>query len=356
MAGQAHQHQVALRRLVLLEKRAQTVPNVLLRRHPRRVILAQPRGEEDRFETLGIQDVGQLLEVVFGKLEIMQLAVAVFLHAHQEGELAPVVGSRATAVSETRAIAAAARAPRERTAEDLPRRFITDLAALRISWLLFESILAFTLRPVRLCSPELRASGKSLSRDAARQLTAIANKPMVTMTTKGRFAAPRSNWACPSRWSPSSATETKKPTWLNTLRCSTTSAYSSTGSPARPGCPSYNGIFEKTHGYCTDVFFRQALRWIDRERSGGRPFFAYITPNAAHEPLQVPDDYFHRYRGKVPDNVARFFGMIENIDDNFGGAPQEARRMGPRQQHACRLHDRQRWHSGNGPLQCRDAA
>ena len=80
----------------------------------------------------------------------------------------------------------------------------------------------------------------------------------------------------------------------------------------------HNGTFEKTHGYCTDVFFQQALRWIDRERSGRPPFFAYITPNAAHAPLQVPDDYFHRYRGKVPDNVARFFGMIENIDDNFG--------------------------------------
>jgi arylsulfatase A-like enzyme len=80
----------------------------------------------------------------------------------------------------------------------------------------------------------------------------------------------------------------------------------------------HNGTFEKTQGYCTDIFFGQALRWIDRERKAGRPFFAYITPNAAHTPLQVPESYFARHRGKVPDNVARFFGMIENIDDNFG--------------------------------------
>jgi arylsulfatase A-like enzyme len=80
----------------------------------------------------------------------------------------------------------------------------------------------------------------------------------------------------------------------------------------------HNGKFEKTHGYCTDLFFGQALRWIDRERTSGRPFFAYITPNAAHTPLQVPEDYFALYRGKVPENVARFFGMIANIDDNFG--------------------------------------
>ncbi|HEX4070829.1 MAG TPA: arylsulfatase [Planctomycetaceae bacterium] len=80
----------------------------------------------------------------------------------------------------------------------------------------------------------------------------------------------------------------------------------------------HNGKFEKTHGYCTDLFFGQALRWIDRERQSGRPFFAYITPNAAHTPLQVPEEYFALYRGKVPENVARFFGMIANIDDNFG--------------------------------------
>jgi arylsulfatase len=85
----------------------------------------------------------------------------------------------------------------------------------------------------------------------------------------------------------------------------------------------HNGKFEKTTGYCTDVFFDQALAWIERQHasgsgSGGKPFFAYITPNAAHAPLQVPDEYFARYRGKVADNPAKFFGMIANIDDNFG--------------------------------------
>jgi len=80
----------------------------------------------------------------------------------------------------------------------------------------------------------------------------------------------------------------------------------------------HNGVFEKTEGYCTDLFFNAALRWIDRQRVAGAPFFAYIAPNAAHSPLDVPDEYFARYRGKVPDNPAKFFGMIENIDENFG--------------------------------------
>ncbi|MDR3623272.1 MAG: arylsulfatase [Paludisphaera borealis] len=80
----------------------------------------------------------------------------------------------------------------------------------------------------------------------------------------------------------------------------------------------HNGVFEKTDGYCTDVFFNQALTWIDAKRKADAPFFAFITPNAAHTPLQCPADYAKRHAGEVPENVARFYGMIENIDDNFG--------------------------------------
>ena len=79
----------------------------------------------------------------------------------------------------------------------------------------------------------------------------------------------------------------------------------------------HNGKFEKTHGYCTDVFFRQAQAWIESVK-GKQPFFAYITPNAAHEPLDVPDEYFQHYHGKAPERVARFYGMIENVDENMG--------------------------------------
>jgi arylsulfatase len=80
----------------------------------------------------------------------------------------------------------------------------------------------------------------------------------------------------------------------------------------------HNGHFVKTEGYCTDVFFAQALKWMDGQRASRAPFFACITPNAPHAPLDCPDEYFKRYAGKVPDNAAKFFGMIENIDDNFG--------------------------------------
>ena len=56
----------------------------------------------------------------------------------------------------------------------------------------------------------------------------------------------------------------------------------------------HNGKFDKTDGYCTDVFFRQATRWIE-SRSGRTPFFCYITPNAPHAPLLVPEKYEQMY-------------------------------------------------------------
>jgi arylsulfatase len=80
----------------------------------------------------------------------------------------------------------------------------------------------------------------------------------------------------------------------------------------------HNGRFEKTCGYCTDVFFGRAIEWLDRQRSTGAPYFAFITANAAHAPLVVPENYFARHRGQVTDEEAKFFGMIENLDDNFG--------------------------------------
>ena len=61
----------------------------------------------------------------------------------------------------------------------------------------------------------------------------------------------------------------------------------------------HNGRFERTEGYCTDVFFRQAMHWIEAAK-GGQPFFALITPNAAHTPLDVPEEYARRHKHEVP--------------------------------------------------------
>ncbi len=80
----------------------------------------------------------------------------------------------------------------------------------------------------------------------------------------------------------------------------------------------HNGRFEKTTGYCTDVFFTQAEKWIETVK-GKQPFYAYIATNAPHAPLQVRDEDLARYKDKVDDlPTAKFFGMVANIDDNIG--------------------------------------
>lgn len=87
----------------------------------------------------------------------------------------------------------------------------------------------------------------------------------------------------------------------------------------------HNGTFVKTQGYCTDVFFAQAIRWMDAQRQAGRPFFAYVTPNAPHDPLISPGGRFDAlYRGKrvngkpLGDGVVAYYAMITHIDDNLG--------------------------------------
>ncbi|MBX3733185.1 MAG: arylsulfatase [Verrucomicrobiae bacterium] len=80
----------------------------------------------------------------------------------------------------------------------------------------------------------------------------------------------------------------------------------------------HNGRFVRTRGYCTDVFFGQAMRWMDSVRERG-PFFAWIACNAPHVPLDVRPEDEARYAGRVANtNAARFLGMVANIDDNAG--------------------------------------
>jgi arylsulfatase len=81
----------------------------------------------------------------------------------------------------------------------------------------------------------------------------------------------------------------------------------------------HNGRFVATAGYCTDVFFDRATKWIDEKRVDQEPFFAWVALNAPHAPLDCPPAFVNRYTNSITNlNVARFFGMIANIDDNFG--------------------------------------
>ena len=77
-----------------------------------------------------------------------------------------------------------------------------------------------------------------------------------------------------------------------------------------------NGQARGYIGYCTDVWFEQAMDWIDDDDD--RPFFAYIATNAPHCPYLVDDRYAQQYRDNPDIPEPEFYGMITNIDENFG--------------------------------------
>jgi len=89
-----------------------------------------------------------------------------------------------------------------------------------------------------------------------------------------------------------------------------------------------DGKFVATRGYCTDVFFKEAIEWIEARHREGTPFFCYVTPNAPHAPLDCPPGSdagpLERLKaaglGAANDraDIAKFYGMIENIDTNMG--------------------------------------
>jgi arylsulfatase B len=87
----------------------------------------------------------------------------------------------------------------------------------------------------------------------------------------------------------------------------------------------HNGTLEKHTGYCTDIWFDGAMRFIEANRD--RPFFAYIATNAPHAPYHVAEKYSSLYAGKEVPN-AGFYGMIANIDENVGRLRSRLKTLG----------------------------
>jgi len=80
----------------------------------------------------------------------------------------------------------------------------------------------------------------------------------------------------------------------------------------------HNGKCVKHSGYCTDVWFDEAMKFIESSARAGTPFFCYLPTNAPHSPYNVPPKYAEMYAGKSGVPNAQFYGMITNIDENMG--------------------------------------
>ena len=89
-----------------------------------------------------------------------------------------------------------------------------------------------------------------------------------------------------------------------------------------------NGKPEKFNGYCTDVFFDEAIKYIQKNKD--KPFFAYISLNAPHGPFNVPEEYYDLYKNETRINETQkaYYGMITNIDDNIKRLDNELKKLG----------------------------
>jgi arylsulfatase A-like enzyme len=101
-----------------------------------------------------------------------------------------------------------------------------------------------------------------------------------------------------------------------------------------------NGKQVRRKGYCSDIYTDQAIRFIQEhnEEQASDPFFLYLSFNAPHTPLQLPEKYYQEYRemdygpsdfmisgenvstmsSKDLEDARKVYGMVSNIDDNLG--------------------------------------
>jgi arylsulfatase A-like enzyme len=80
----------------------------------------------------------------------------------------------------------------------------------------------------------------------------------------------------------------------------------------------HNGTPEAVKGFCTDVFFDYAKKFIKSSKEEGKPFLAYVATNAPHGPMHAPEESAAPYSSLNNVGLQNFYGMIANIDDNVG--------------------------------------
>ena len=80
---------------------------------------------------------------------------------------------------------------------------------------------------------------------------------------------------------------------------------------------SHNGRPRRFSGFCTDVWFDNAMRFMRESAAGHKPFFCYLSTNAPHGPMWAPERYSAPYQGLKGLRDPGFYGMIANLDGNM---------------------------------------
>lgn len=90
----------------------------------------------------------------------------------------------------------------------------------------------------------------------------------------------------------------------------------------------HNGKIIKGNGFLPDDLTDKAIEYIKQNKA--KPFFVYLPFNTPHSPMQVPDEWWAKYkeckldtlqpysRREIPDHTRAAYALTENIDWNVG--------------------------------------
>ena len=89
----------------------------------------------------------------------------------------------------------------------------------------------------------------------------------------------------------------------------------------------HNGVDIRYPGFSGDIWFTEAMKYMEACQQKQQPFFVYLANHLAHVPDSVPDQYSKPYAamgkwkdadGKEVKVPAAYYGQIANIDENMG--------------------------------------
>ena len=101
--------------------------------------------------------------------------------------------------------------------------------------------------------------------------------------------------------------------------------------PGQPGQPGGTGGSPAVF-YSTDFYTQKLIEYIDANKADGKPFFAYAAYTSPHWPLQVPEPWLSKYKGKYDAgydairnariNRQKALGIIPADFNPYAGLPE----------------------------------
>lgn len=77
-----------------------------------------------------------------------------------------------------------------------------------------------------------------------------------------------------------------------------------------------NGQFVEEEGHVTDLLTNEAIRFIEKKRSG--PFFLYVPYTAVHLPIDEPKEWLDLYAAEADPGVRQYGACVSHLDHGVG--------------------------------------